>query len=64
MSTELLTPAELATMLKTSKNAVYRMVAAREQQKNPIPVIRLNQKHIRFSSAAIMQWLHQMQEAR
>ncbi len=64
MNNELLTPVELAAMLKTSKASVYRMVSTREQQKNPIPVIRLNQKRFRFSRVAIERWIEQMQEAR
>ena len=42
---------DVARLLRIGRNAVYEMVA-----RNTIPHCRLG-KHIRFSRAAVMQWL-------
>ena len=61
--TEILTVAELATMLKMSKGQIYEMTSTRTRtgsmRENPIPVLRIN-SNIRFRKSDIEDWIEKL----
>ena len=59
MDDEILTVDELAAMLKMPREAVYEMTRRRSQKRhaNPLPVIRLGERHVRFLRSHIESWL-------
>lgn len=66
MTNELLTMTEVASMLKVTKRTIGEMCRerTRQAQPNPIPVIRLNKKLVRFSRTAVERWIEEKQVAR
>jgi len=64
MTDTLLTADEVASLLKISKRSVQELCRSRtrQTQKTPIPIIRLNPKVVRFSRAAIDNWIAEKQK--
>jgi predicted DNA-binding transcriptional regulator AlpA len=60
---ELLTVAELATMLKMSKTQIYEMTRERTRsgamRDNPVPVVKIN-GNLRFRKSDIEAWLEKL----
>ena len=61
--TEILTVAELATMLKMSKRQIYEMTNTRTRagamRDNPIPFVRIN-GNVRFRKSDIDVWIEKL----
>jgi excisionase family DNA binding protein len=61
--TEILTVAELATMLKMSKGQVYEMTKTRTRagamRDNPIPFVKIN-CNVRFRKSDIEDWIEKL----
>jgi hypothetical protein len=55
---DLLTPAELAARLKVPLSWVWEQTRTRNKDKNPLPVVRLTPKVLRFRWTAVSAWLH------
>lgn len=60
---EILTVAELATLLKMSRSQIFELTRerVRVRMKHPLPVMRVN-GNLRFSKSAVMDWLAKLQE--
>lgn len=60
---EILTVAELAAMLKMSKNQVYEMTRERTRsgamRDNPIPVVKIN-GNVRFRKSDVEDWIEKL----
>jgi hypothetical protein len=54
---DLLTPAELAARLKVPLSWIWEQTRARNKSKDPLPVVRLSPKVIRFRWTAVSQWI-------
>ena len=52
---------DLAALLKISRRSVYAMTneRARRSAPNPIPIVRLNAKCVRFRRCDVERWLEQ-----
>lgn len=61
---ELLTPDEVAEMLKLKRTSVYELCSARgqERQTNPFPFLKVCGK-LRFNKAAVLDWLQKLEQA-
>jgi len=53
-TTEILTPEDVAALLRVSESWVYEK--ARRRCRDPLPCFRIG-RYIRFSRAAVMKWL-------
>jgi excisionase family DNA binding protein len=51
---EILTPEEVAAMLRVAPSWIY--AKSRRRQRNPLPVFRIG-RYLRFSRAAVLAWL-------
>jgi excisionase family DNA binding protein len=51
---EILTPKEVAAMLRVAPSWIY--AKSRRRQRNPLPVFRIG-RYLRFSRAAVLAWL-------
>jgi excisionase family DNA binding protein len=51
---EILTPQEVASMLRVAPSWIY--AKSRRRQRNPLPVFRIG-RYLRFSRAAVLAWL-------
>jgi excisionase family DNA binding protein len=60
---EILTVAELATMLKMNKRQVYEMTRARTRsgamRDNPIPFLKIN-GNVRFRKSDVEEWIEKL----
>jgi len=56
--TEVLTPDDLAEILRVSRRKINQLVAADE-----IPFVRIGKRRIRFSREAVMKWFREQREA-
>jgi predicted DNA-binding transcriptional regulator AlpA len=56
---EILTPQDAADLLRLSTSALYELTRTRTRSRssNPIPVIRLNAKHLRFKKSSLLAWI-------
>jgi hypothetical protein len=56
---DLLTPAELAARLKVPLSWIWEQTRerAKDRTENPLPVVRLSRKVIRFRWTAVSQWI-------
>jgi hypothetical protein len=54
---ELVDAGQLADYLKIKRNAVLNLTRATGRNKNPLPVIRVTSKIVRFDLAAVRLWL-------
>jgi excisionase family DNA binding protein len=61
--TEILTVAELATLLKMSKTQVYEMTKTRTRtgsmREHPLPVLRIN-GNVRFRKSDVEAWIEKL----
>jgi len=59
MTTEILTVADLAKLLKISPRSVYELTRERHRrsQANPLPLVRINGKTVRFRKCDVETWL-------
>jgi excisionase family DNA binding protein len=60
---EILTVDELAALLKMTRRQIYSMTETRTRAKSPhpLPILRVN-GNLRFSKAAITEWLKELEE--
>ena len=60
---EILTVAEVAALLKMSKNQIYEMTRARTRtgamRENPIPVLKIN-GNVRFRKSDVEDWIEKL----
>jgi hypothetical protein len=54
---DLLTPEQLAERLHVKLSWVWEQTRSRNRRKNPLPVVRLSPKVIRFRWTAVSQWI-------
>jgi hypothetical protein len=54
---DLLTPAELAARLKVPITWIWEQTRTRNKDKDPLPVVRLTPKVLRFRWTAVSAWL-------
>lgn len=61
---EILTPTELADMLKMSVSQVYSLTRSRASVRHdhPLPVLRIN-GNLRFRRASVLAWLSQIEQS-
>jgi len=55
MAVDILTIDEVAAMLKMNRRQVLNLIGPRASR--PLPVIRLSPKNLRFSRAAVEEWV-------
>jgi predicted DNA-binding transcriptional regulator AlpA len=64
---DILTPAELAEMLKMSKGQIYEMTKERTRtgsmKAHPLPVLKIN-GNLRFRKSDVESWLGRLAESR
>jgi excisionase family DNA binding protein len=59
---ELLTITELAEVLKVKKSVIYGLTReSKQREKDPLPVIKLTRKALRFDREAVTKWLLRLQ---
>ena len=67
MNDEILTPIEVAAMLKMSKGQIYEMTKERTRtgsmKAHPLPVLKIN-GNLRFRKADVQAWLGRLAESR
>lgn len=63
---DILTVDEVAAMLKISRRSAYELTRerTRRRQTNPIPVLRLNAKCVRFIKADVERWIEELSQDR
>lgn len=65
MTEEVLTPEELAALLKMNRGQVYTLckTRSRKRMRHPLPVVRIN-GNLRFMKSQVIDWLKSLEEVR